>query len=407
MAKQEIEAVRVGRLLACKKWPYFSKGLWALNFYAYPGDTPVKGTMGCDEFWRVAYDPDAVAAWSPDATATTLAHELQHLLRHDHQRMRAQTELDPHRCNIAQDCAINDDMEHDRLAVWPFDVATPKKYGFEDGLFAETYFDLLAGQTPPGPGRGPGDGGCGPCATGDHAPFPAMGPPKATGNGEKVKQGISAVEAELIRRAVANDIVEYGSKGKGSVPAGLRRWADETLHPKVDWTREISPSIRRAVAHASGVVDYTYRRPSRRQWAYGTVIMPAMVKPIVDAVFIQDTSGSMANRELARGEAEIAGALRSLGSNVKLTVMSCDAAVNRVQRVFNVKQVEWFGGGGSCMEPAFEAAAKLRPGLVVCITDTGVSWPAAKAASIGRVIVVATQDGPVPKWVDKVIRVRD
>src|SRR5262249_32109685 len=82
-------------------------------------------------------------------------------------------------------------------------------------------------------------------------------------------------------------------KQPGTVPAGLLRWAEEVLNPKVDWRAVLAAELRRAVAEVCGAVDYSYRRPSRRASVTAPVVLPALRRPVPEVAVVCDTSGSM------------------------------------------------------------------------------------------------------------------
>ena len=54
----------------------------------------------------------------------------------------------------------------------------------------------------------------------------------------------------------------------------------------------------------------------------------------------------MADSQLARALAELAGLTRQLGYGADVVVACCDAAVRDVRKVFGAGQVELYGGGG-------------------------------------------------------------
>ena len=128
------------------------------------------------------------------------------------------------------------------------------------------------------------DGRCGTSAGGDDGDSPA------DGSGE---DGVTAGEAEIIRQQSAKDIQEH-AKSRGTVPAGLKRWADDMLDSSVPWQQELAAVVRNAYAQAKGKRDYTYRRPSfRRTSGSNGFVMPNLYEPIPHIGFIVDTSGSM------------------------------------------------------------------------------------------------------------------
>src|SRR5262249_58365557 len=115
-------------------------------------------------------------------------------------------------------------------------------------------------------------------------------------------------------------------KQRGTVPAGLLRWAEEVLAPTVNWRAVLAAEMRRAVAEVSGAVDYSYRRPSRRSAVSGPVVLPALRRPVPEVAVVCDTSGSMTDDLLAMVLAEVEGLLRALGLARQVRVLACDTA---------------------------------------------------------------------------------
>ena len=152
----------------------------------------------------------------------------------------------------------------------------------------------------------------------------------------KCHGGLPRWQAELLRRQIAQAVLAH-SKQAGTMPAGLLRWAEELLTPKVDWRRVLAALLRRAVAEVSGAVDYSYRRPSRRSSVAGaigdgTVVLPALRRPVPEVAVVCDTSGSMSDDMLAMALTEVDGLLKSLGLARQLRVLACDTAVAAAQR---------------------------------------------------------------------------
>ena len=238
----------------------------------------------------------------------------------------------------------------------------------------------------------PGAGRCGSCATGQPEPW-EDGPPK---NGD----GIHQAEAEIIRRDVARQIKEH-SKGRGNTPDHWGRWADEKLRPRVDWRKELAAAVRHAMADVAGAVDYSYRRPSRRQGQVGNgkVVLPSLRRPVPSVAVVVDTSGSMSDTMLAQALAEISGILRGLGQREGVTVLAVDTAVHVSKKVFDARQVQLAGGGGTDMREGIEAATKLRPQPQVCVvvTDGYTPWPDTPPRGM-KTVVALVGDGDSPKW---------
>jgi predicted metal-dependent peptidase len=195
------------------------------------------------------------------------------------------------------------------------------------------------------------------------------------------------------------------AKEAGNMPAGLLRWAEQTLSPRVDWRRQLAAELRRAVSEVSGAVDYSYRRPSRRSSVAGDVVLPALRRPVPEIAVVCDTSGSMSDELLAMALAEVEGLLRALGMARQLRVLACDTAVGTAQRISSARQVSLTGGGGTDMGAGIRAAAELRPRPAVCVvlTDGYTPWPAGPPKGIRVVVGLLGEQAPqAPSWAREV-----
>ncbi|KTE92487.1 hypothetical protein AT727_19245 [Desulfitobacterium hafniense] len=436
---QELQAARL-RLI--KERPYLASAAWALRSVAKPG----LGTLAVDMYWRLYYDPGVLSQWPPEIMGGVLYHEICHLLRDHPERMKS---FNPKLSNLAADAEINDDLIREGVK-FPVQPVTPQSIGLPDNLLAEEYYTALAGQeksadgspkneqtdapgqesdqgNSPGhshdengkdthaadrthekDGQGekipvsykdedlpiPGSGRCGSCATGQRAPWEEEPPGKGS------TSGISAVEGELIRRDVANQIEEH-VRGQGKVPGHLVRWAEEKLRPKIDWKKQLASAIRSTVADTAGATDYSYSRPSRRQGkvGQGEVILPSMRRPVPAVAIIADTSASISDPMLARTLAEISGILKALGRQEGVRVLAVDHTVQSCRRVFRPEQIRLTGGGGTDMRAGLEGASRLRPlpQVGIVLTDGYTAWPEQPPQGM-KVIVVLSGDGTAPDW---------
>jgi predicted metal-dependent peptidase len=444
--------MQAARLKLVNKRPYLASAIWALVPRAKPG----MGTLAVDKYWRLYFDPalcDPSAdgpTWNVDEMCGGLYHEINHLLGSHPDRCETMS-AHPEIWNIAADMPNNSDIRTEGMTL-PEGLVYPEQFGFPPNLMAEEYYHLLEksatklkcprcnpgaqgqgqqgqgqqgqqpkggkgkgqnqgqgqGQGQPG-GQQPGDPGgivlvdcscgeartgsgtCGSGSGGKQQPFedapPAQGGP----------HGISKGEGELIKQDVAQQI-NRRSQSRGDVPAGWLRWAKERLAPKVNWKRELQARIRAAVADVSGMVDYTYRRPSRRQSVLREVIMPSLRAPSVEVAVVVDTSGSMGDGQITQAVAEVGGILKAIGCHKGATVLSCDAAVATCKKVFSVGQVTLGGGGGTDMRVGMEAAMKLRPTPQVLIVITDGYSPWSDTPPRAKTIIVRDGQGEVPAW---------
>ena len=376
-----MEGLAAARVWAASKFPYLATGVFGAQVIAEAGS----GTVSVDESWRMHADPELTAGWTAAQLGSVLIHHVCHLLRtHGERAQGAGVRPDEAADWIrAADAEINDDLVPAGLDL-PGRPVLPRDLGADDGLLAEQYFDAIRRRAAADPRWGGGGADnqarSGPwldCGSGaDGIPRPGQG----TG-------GLPRWQAELLQRQVAQDVMAH-AKLPGTVPAGLLRWAEEVLTPKVNWRAVLAAELRRAVAEVSGAVDYSYRRPSRRSAVAGPVVLPALRRPVPEVAVVCDTSGSMTEDLLAMVLAEVEGLLRALGLARQVRVLACDAAVAPVQRVSSARQVELIGGGGTDMGAGIGAAAALRPrpAVTVVLTDGYTPWPAVAPKGM-RVVV--------------------
>lgn len=376
------------RIASCQKMPYFSSAVMSLVPYEVPG----LGTMGITERGVLMWDPALAAKWSVEEASWIVLHEAFHWVREHARRCKAHG-AEHHAWNLAGDCESNDDLvaagarfpaltaedTDDASKVGQPSGVLPKDFGCKDGLLAEEYYDAARKQQQQqrGSGKGKGKGApklatngkasCGSGAGGEPLPGEAEVP---------ADMGKSPAEQKRVQREVAEAIRRASSKGRGTVPAGMVRWAEEVLGPPVvPWQQTLARLCRQAVAFRAGVGDYRYDRPSRRQSVYGygpgSAVIPALRQPIPRVDVLVDTSGSMGDAELKQGLTEVKGILAAVGADVGF--YCCDAEVHTATRVRSIDEARknLKGGGGTDMKPALEMIARSpkKGDVLVCVTD--------------------------------------
>jgi predicted metal-dependent peptidase len=393
LPEDRIEGLAAARLWAATKFPYLATGVFGAQVIADRGS----GTLSVDESWRMHADPEVTADWTPAQLGSVLIHHVCHLLR-THGERAQDTGVRPDEAADwirAADAEINDDLVPAGLEL-PGRPVLPRDLRAEDGLLAEQYFAGIRRQAARAAESQPRSGpwldwlDCGSGADGIPRP----------GQGQGSEGGLPPWQADLLRRQVAQDVIAHG-KQPGTVPAGLLRWAEEVLTPKVNWRAVLAAELRRAVAEVSGAVDYSYRRPSRRSAVAGPVVLPALRRPVPEVAVVCDTSGSMTEDLLAMVLAEVEGLLRALGLARQVRVLACDTAVAPAQRVSSARQVELIGGGGTDMGAGIGAAAALRPrpAVTVVLTDGYTPWPPAAPKGMRVVVGLLGEGAPeAPPW---------
>lgn len=404
------DAFQAGRIVLTQSHPYLSSALYRVIPVAKEG----LGTMGIDKWWRLYFDP--LCTWTPKQVATVLYHEMGHLLRGHSDRQGVRDHMG---FNIAGDLEINDDIRDELKAKadWPMRPCFPDDFKCPDGETAEFYYDKLPQQMKNGQGGDasgqpkPGAGNCG-SASGNPGSWEDGPPPGESdaNTGEKGKDdapvGIGQTEGDMIKRKIAQDAQEH-SRTRGDTPEWIKRWADEILNPVIPWQKILAGMVRHAMADVSGMVNYTYQRPSRRQAAMADVIMPAMRRPVPNLCCVVDTSGSMGEKDLAECLGEINGILRTAGAK-GIDVLVADADVKGAKRVFKAEQVSLVGGGGTDMRVGINAALKRqpKPHIIIVLTDGETPWPDSPVRAKVIACIVGGHKGKMPEWIKRVDVVR-
>ena len=370
---EEWRRLRLARMAAVEAMPYYARAVFALIPVAEPG----LGTMAVDRCWRVYIDPQMLGGeggWTIPQAGAVLCHEVGHVLRDHGARADA---VDPavnrFMFNVAADAEINDDLLAVGLAL-PDGAITPNGIGCEDGHAAEVYYrHLVPPGTPPRDGGGD-DEGCG-CGSGSgDVPAPGELPAAADlGSGT----GLSPAAADLVKTAVARAVqseMNNGGAGRGTMPAGIARWAARQLAPAmVPWQKVLRAAVRRAVEDQAGQVHHSWRRPNRR--APSGVLLPTWRAPKIVVDLIIDTSGSMGDDDLGAALSETRAVLRQVGATVR--VSCCDAGATTPRVVRSIRDVTLIGGGGTDLRVGIVAALAARPAsnVLATFTDGGTLWP--------------------------------
>ena len=401
-------ALQAARVRASYQRAYFAPAL----FNMIPVRTDLIASMAVDSRWRLYYNDAWLAAHSVEENAAVLIHEVSHLLREHDARKQAAAVQDEMLWNTAADCEINDDLAAEGLPL-PGDPPQPGAYGLLTGENAETYYESMMRRREEGDrGKGAGGRGTSPslaapsppapcdCGSGAHGERRPWELPDDDGSPGGVP-GVDSVKAELVRRECAQKILDRTGDA-GDVPFGWRRWARTVLSPKVDYMATIRHAVRKALRDSTlGRYDRTYRRPNRRQAAYGEFLMPSFHQPRPRPGFLIDTSASMEETQLARAVAELGGLTRQLGYSTEVVVACCDAAVHDVKKVFNAAQLQLYGGGGTDIGAGLRWFTDRKGGpidLLVIVTDCVTPWPEEQPPF--PVITIRVGDGAPPPWGD-------
>ena len=398
------------RIIAQSKWPYLATILYSLKLV----DTEKIQTFAVDDGWRMYFNPKFVLKHDAETLATMVLHEAMHCLLQHGPRFAAINQpmaLHPN-WNIAGDLGINETLDEARM---PWGGFTPVRFvqmtevGIKSDMGSEQIYFKIIKYLEENPGKGRVVEDCGSVSGGQPRGYEL---PRTDADNAAVKHD----QQNVLRDQVAQAITDHVSKFPGTVPGSLVRWADELLHPKVNWRKELAGSFRASLSNISGRKDYLYTRPSRRQGAMrqgnSELILPAMRKPAPPPVaVVVDTSGSISREDLIDFLSEVDGIARANGVAHGLYVIPCDVAVGPIQKIKSrgmIENLQFPGGGGTDLVVGIEAAYKITPmpRVLIIFTDGFTPWPSEINKKIDKVIVcLSTVDAKseVPAWAEVIV----
>lgn len=359
--------LRLARAFAAKHIPWFAPALYRCNIVL----NKQVSVAAIDTHYNVYWNPDVVNLITSSTANRTRqleelafiwVHEISHNLR-NHNERRVDLGGEPTRWNCCADMEINDSNWEGTRHPTLFPPVLPKTFNVEDGQLAEWYYRKEEVKIPPQMMLD--------CGSGAHGQDRAW---ELTGEG----QNLTDTQREIIQRNVAK---KMQAAPPGTIPGHWQVWINHTLNPKVDWRQLLRQRLATAIAVGSGGrVDYSYRRPGRRQSTYDPVIMPTLTGTTRNQLaVVVDTSGSMGGGLLDQAIAELYGILQS--AHQQVTLIPCDATDYAPIQLSNEadlrRLVELPGGGGTNMIGGIEAALQLKPtpDTVLVLTDGYTPYP--------------------------------
>ncbi|RLJ67635.1 putative metal-dependent peptidase [Sulfurisoma sediminicola] len=205
---------------------------------------------------------------------------------------------------------------------------------------------------------------------------------------------LSAKEKEQLQNQWQRHLAAAAQRAReaGKLSGNLARLTDTALAPQVSWRAALAQYLSQAARD-----DYTWLRPSRRE---GDVIWPSLRSHSGEIFIALDTSGSIADADLAQFVGELNAIKGTLP--VRITLFACDSDLHadtpwicepweefRLPRKFE-------GGGGTAFAPVFDWVEKSggHPDALVYFTDAEGEFP--KVAPNYPVLWLIKGKAPVP-----------
>jgi len=384
-AQQKLTECKTAMLLHCPFFASLLLDMMVIKLGKFPQIFPPGNETMATDGKNVWIDEDFIESLKLPEAVFVMCHEVGHAMWSHMSRGKKYQDtgfdgkkFDPRLWNQAGDYVINDMLVVSRIGKMP-------KLGLHDVSIAsagdmvdEVYRKLLKQQQEGGggegdaEGQGQGDGGGGhnnqgPEGQGDGT-LDTHVMPSAANTGSEVEW----------KRAVktAGD----AAKAMGKMPAGLERFVDELLKPKIPWTEKLRYAFTKAIGRDAS----DWSKLNRRRYITQGVIMPSYKGfGCGVVVFVVDTSGSMSQMEIAQGLTECDKILTDCNPEF-VYLMGCDARVDTVHELGSGDTLRGQpelcslgGGGGTSFIPPFVWLEEhgLRPDCLVYFTDMGGSFP--------------------------------
>lgn len=313
-------------------------------------------------FWKTLSDLEQIAV---------LKHEIGHIM---FQHMFMSKSFSCHELfNISADLEVNSYIEH-----LPSGALLPKLFNLEPKLGTKVYYEKLKEQ-------GAGQETSGQGSIDDHSKWKAF-----EECSDAYKQLISNTINASIKR-VAEDVV----KGRGTVPAEFSEIVQKLTEKRPEifnWRAY----FRRLLGSVYDInIRLTRRKPSKRFEGSAGV----KHKKKVSILIAVDTSGSISTRELQEFFAEIHHIYKA---GARITILECDAQINKVVEYNGTKIPEIVGRGGTSFDPPMEYYVKHRKeyASLIYFTDGECSLPKLRPTGV---IWVITSNGMHQDYFGKTI----
>lgn len=188
---------------------------------------------------------------------------------------------------------------------------------------------------------------------------------------------ISNEDLKSIRETIKNNVLQAAAISAGKLPAGLRRFIDELVEPKVNWRDLLKQSIQSCLSD-----DFTFQKPNRKHM-YNGIFLPTLRKDeTIDVQIAIDMSGSITEEMGKDFISEVYGIMQ-MYSDFKIGILCFDTQVYNYKEFTKNSQEEFLtyelnGGGGTEFEAFWNFWIKenIEPKLALVFTDgyPGGSW---------------------------------
>ena len=391
-AQQKLTECKTAMLLHCPFFASLLLDMMTIHLGKFPQIFPPGNETMATNGKKIWIDEDFIQSLKLPEAVFVMCHEVGHAMWSHMSRGKSYSDtgfdgkkFDPRLWNIAGDYVINDMLVQSKIGKMPKIGLHDESIAQSGDMVDEVYRKLL--KDPPqggGGGQGQGEGG-----------HNNQGP-DGQGDGTLDTHILETDGASEVEWKRAVKTAGDAAKAMGKMPAGLERFVEELLKPKIPWTEKLRYAFTKAVGRDAS----DWNKLNRRRYITQGDIMPSYKGfGCGVVVFVVDTSGSMSQMEIAQGLSECDKILTDCNPEY-VYLIGCDARVETVHELGSGDTLagqpelqRLGGGGGTSFIPPFEWLEEhgLRPDCLVYFTDMGGNFPHASDVDF-PVIWCATTD---------------
>ena len=366
-AQQKLTETKTAMLLHCPFFASLLLDMMTIKLGKFPQIFPPGNETMATNGKNVWVDEDFIQSLKLPEAVFVMCHEVGHAMWSHMSRGKKYSDtgfdgkkFSPKLWNIAGDYVINDMLVQSKIGKMPkiglHDISIAQSGDMVDEVYRKLLKDDESGG---GGGQGQGEGG-----------HNNQGP-DGQGDGTLDTHILETDGASEVEWKRAVKTAGDAAKAMGKMPAGLERFVEELLKPKIPWTEKLRYAFTKAVGRDAS----DWNKLNRRRYIQQGIIMPSYKGfGCGVVVFVVDTSGSMSQMEIAQGLSECDKILTDC--NPEYVYLMHELGSGDTLRG-QPELCSLGGGGGTSFIPPFTWLEEhgLRPDCLVYFTDMGGSFP--------------------------------
>ncbi len=360
----KIVVARVGLLL---RHPFFGNMATRLIIKEATDWCPTAATDGRHLFYSVPF----FANMSNKEIEFVIAHEILHCV-YDH--MTRREDRDPQVHNIAADYIVNNTLVRDNIGEKPKDIPIFQDFKYE-GWTSEAVYDEIYKKYDEEELKQLGK------LLDEHIDWDkesdgnSPAPSKKGKDKKEGKPSYSKEELKKIRDEIKENMLGAAqAAGAGNLPAEVERMIKDMTEPKMNWREILRQQIQSTIKN-----DFTFQRPSRKNWHTGAILPGMNHDETIDICIAIDMSGSIGDEQASVFLGEVQNIMSQYQDyNIKLWCFDTkvyneqDFSADNGSDLLNY---EIFGGGGTDFDCNWEYMKEhdINPKRFIMFTD-GYPW---------------------------------